>query len=143
MHTMLFVNLPVDDIVRSRKFFTNLGYTFNEEFSGDTAVTLVLGENQFVMLLQRDFFDSLHPAQTADASKVKECVVCLGVDSREGVDALVDRAIAAGGTAGDTEDHGFMYGRSYNDPDGHSWQIFWMDPVAAAEGTDAHVAAQG
>jgi len=131
MHAMIFVNLPVADIERSRKFFTDLGYTFNEEFSGDSTLTLVLGENQFAMLMQRDSFDSLHPAQTADASKTKECVICLGVDSRECVDALVDRAIAAGGTAGDTDDHGFMYGRSYDDPDGHSWQIFWMAPVAA------------
>ncbi len=132
MHAMIFVNLPVADIERSRKFFSDLGYTVNEELSGDSAVTLVLGENQFAMLLQRDAFDSLHPVETADASKVKECVVCLGVDSRECVDALVDRALAAGGTVGDTDDHGVMYGRSYNDLDGHSWQIFWVDPVAAA-----------
>ena len=131
MHTMIFVNLPVADIERSRRFFADLGYTFNEKFSGDSALTLVLGENQFAMLSQRDAFDSLHPAETADASKTKECVVCLGVDSRECVDALVDRAIAAGGTAGDTDDEDFMYGRSYNDLDGHSWQLFWMDPVAA------------
>ena len=133
MHAMIFVNLPVADIERSRKFFTDLGYTVNETFSGDSAVTLVLGENQFAMLMRRDAFDSLHPAETADASKTKECVVCLGVDSRECVDALVDRAIAAGGTAGDSDDHDSMYGRSYNDLDGHSWQVFWMDPVAAAE----------
>ncbi|MDH6197130.1 putative lactoylglutathione lyase [Mycobacterium frederiksbergense] len=131
MHAMIFVNLPVADIERSRKFFTDLGYTFNENFTSDTTLTLVLGENQFAMLMQRDVFDSLHPAQTADASKTKECVVCLGVDSRDAVDTLVDRAIAAGGAAGDTDDEGLMYGRSYNDLDGHSWQIFWMDPVAA------------
>ena len=131
MHTMIFVNLPVADIERSRRFFADLGYTFNEKFSGDSALTLVLGENQFAMLSQRDAFDSLHPAETADASKTKECVICLGVDSRECVDALVDRAIAAGGTAGDTDDEDFMYGRSYNDLDGHSWQIFWMEPAAA------------
>ena len=135
MHTTIFVNLPVADVDRSRKFFSGLGYTFDEKFSGDSAVTLVLGENQFAMLIQRDAFDSLHPVQTADASKTKECVICLTVDSRECVDALVDRAIAAGGTAGDTDDHSFMYGRSYNDLDGHSWQIFWMNPAAAtAEG---------
>lgn len=128
MHAMTFVNLPVADIERSRTFFTALGYTFNEKFSGENAATLVLGVNQFAMLMQRDAFDSLHPAQTADASTTKECVICLGVDSRDGVDALVDRAIAAGGTAGDTDDEGLMYGRSYNDLDGHSWQIFWLAP---------------
>ncbi|PND55624.1 glyoxalase [Mycobacterium sp. ENV421] len=130
MHSMLFVNLPVADVERSRKFFAGLGYAINEQFSGETAVTLVLGDNQFAMLLQRDAFDSLHPLETADAAKVKECVVCLGVDSRGAVDALVNRAIAAGGTDGDSEDHGSMYGRSYNDLDGHSWQIFWTDDAA-------------
>ena len=125
MHSMLFVNLPVADVDRSRKFFSGLGYAINEQFSGESAVTVVLGDNQFAMLLQREAFDSLHPAQTADAARIKECVVCLGVDSRDAVDALVDRAIAAGGTDGDSEDHGSMYGRSYNDLDGHSWQIFW------------------
>ncbi|SLG53357.1 Possible glyoxalase/bleomycin resistance protein/ dioxygenase [Mycobacteroides abscessus subsp. massiliense] len=138
---MIFVNLPVADIERSRKFFTDLGYTFNKTFSGDTAVTVVLGEGQFAMLIQRDAFDALHPVETADASKVKECVICLSVDSREDVDALVDRALAAGGTPGDSEDHGSMYGRSFDDPDGHSWQIFWteVDDSESAEELDAAV----
>jgi len=129
MHSTIFVNLPVADVARSRKFFADLGYTFNEDFSSDSALTVVLGEHQFAMLIQHDSFDALHPIATADAFTVKECVVCLTVDSRAEVDALVDRAITAGGTAGDTEDHDFMYGRSYNDPDGHSWQIFSMAPA--------------
>ncbi|WP_432791777.1 VOC family protein [Mycolicibacterium sp. ELW1-p] len=127
---MMLVNLPVADVERSRRFFADLGYAFDDRFSGEKAVTLVLGENQFAMLLQREAFDALHPLETADAAKVKECVVCLGVDSRDAVDALVNRAIAAGGTDGDSEDHGSMYGRSYNDLDGHSWQIFWADDMA-------------
>ncbi|WP_396932558.1 VOC family protein [Mycolicibacterium sp.] len=122
--------MPVADVERSRRFFSDLGYAFNDQFSGDNSVTLVLGENQLAMLVQRDLFDSLHPVETADATKVKECVICLTVDSREAVDALVNRALAAGGTEGDVEDHGSMYGRSYNDLDGHSWQIFWMDAEA-------------
>lgn len=131
MHAMMLVNMPVADVERSRRFFSDLGYAINDQFSGDNSVTLVLGEkNQFAMLVQRDLFDSLHPVETADATKVKECVVCLTVDSREAVDALVNRALAAGGTEGDAEDHGSMYGRSYNDLDGHSWQIFWMDAEA-------------
>ncbi|VEG53329.1 lactoylglutathione lyase [Mycolicibacterium aurum] len=135
MHSTIFVNLPVADVERSRKFFADLGYTFNEDFSSDSAATVVLGEHLFAMLIQRDSFDALHPIATADAFAVKECVVCLTVDSRAEVDALVDRALTAGGTVGDTEDHDFMYGRSYNDPDGHSWQIFWMAP-AGPEGSD-------
>ena len=140
MHTMIFVNLPVADIERSRKFFTDLGYTFNEKFCDGRALALVLGESKVAMLTQTDFFGSFHPVETADASKMKECVICLSADSRDAVDVLVDRAIAAGGTAGDTEDHGFMYGRSYDDPDGHSWQIFWMDPAAAAVGPEEYAA---
>lgn len=133
MHTPIFVNLPVANVDRSRAFFTKLGYTFNESLCNDTTLVVVLGDDYFAMLLQRELFDSLHPVQTADATTMKECVVCLGVDSRAAVDALVDRAIAAGGTAGDSEDEGFMYGRSYNDLDGHSWQIFWFDPAATAD----------
>jgi len=128
---MIFVNLPVADVARSREFFSSLGYSFNETFSSDNAVTLVLGENQFAMLTQRDVFDSLHLAETADASKTKECVICLAVDSRECVDKLVDGALAAGATVGDTDDEDFMYGRSYHDLDGHSWQIFSMVPAVA------------
>lgn len=130
MHTPIFVNLPVSDVDRSRRFFTELGYRFDESFCTDTSVVVVLGDNVFAMLLQREVFDSLHPVQTADAATTKECVVCLGVESRDAVDALVDRALAAGARAGDSEDEEFMYGRSYHDPDGHSWQIFWFDPAA-------------
>jgi predicted lactoylglutathione lyase len=137
---MSFVNLPVADVERSRTFFTNLGYTFNEKFCDGRTLALVLGEDQFAMLTQTDFLDSFHPIDTTDASKAKECVLCLSADSREAVDALVDRAIAAGGTAGDTEDHGFMYGRSYDDPDGHSWQIFWMAHEAAEVGPEQYAA---
>ena len=142
MHTALFVNLPVADVERSRKFFADLGYSFNPTFSGPTAATVVLGGSQFAMLIQRDAFDALHPFETA-APSVKECVICLGVDSRECVDELVDRAHTAGGTTGDTEDHGDMYGRSFTDLDGHSWQIFWMDPAAVEEGAEELDAAVG
>jgi predicted lactoylglutathione lyase len=139
---MIFINLPVADIDRSRRFFTDLGYTFNEPMCDDKALVVVLGDNQFAMLLQREVFDSLHPVATADAATTKECVICLGVESRDAVDALVDRAIAAGGTAGDSEDEGFMYGRSFNDPDGHSWQIFWTAPAAADAGPEEFAAQQ-
>lgn len=142
MHTMIFVNLPVANVARSRAFFTELGYTVNEQFSDERAVSLQLGENIVAMLLQRDFFDSFHPVETADATTTKECVICLDAGSRESVDDLVDRAIAAGASAGDTEDHGFMYGRSYNDLDGHAWQIMWMDPASVTAGAE-QTAAQG
>ena len=130
MHGVIMVNLPVADVGRSRAFFSELGYTFDEKFCDTRSLAVRLGENQFVMLTQTDFFDSFHPVETADASKTKECVLCLSVESREAVDDLVDRAIALGGLPGDAEDHASMYGRSYDDPDGHSWQIFWIAPDA-------------
>jgi uncharacterized protein len=126
MHAMMFVHLPVSDVARSRTFFADLGYAFNEKFCDERTLAVTLGEHQSVMLTQTEFFDSFHPARTADAFTTKECVLGLSVDSRAAVDVLVDRAIAAGATAGDTDDHDFMYGRSYDDLDGHSWQIFWM-----------------
>ena len=132
MHNSIFVNLPIADLDRSRKFFTDLGYSFNEDFCDGNALALVLGDNIFAMLLQRDFFGTFHTAETADGAKVKECLIALNADTREGVDQLVDRAIAAGGPAGRTEVHGFMYGRTYEDPDGHTWEIMWMDPAAVA-----------
>jgi predicted lactoylglutathione lyase len=131
VHAMILINLPVANIERSRKFFSDLGYGFDENFCGESSVAVVLGENQFAMLTHTDLFDTLHPDETADATKVKECVICLSADSRDAVDTLVDRALAGGGTPGDTEDFDVMYGRSYNDLDGHAWQIFWMNPSAA------------
>ncbi|WP_279102728.1 VOC family protein [Gordonia bronchialis] len=142
MHSKIFINLPVADVDRSREFFTELGYSFDEAFSDEKAVCLVLGENMVAMLLQRDFFGSFHPVTTADATTTKECVVCVDAESRAAVDTLVDNAISAGAKPGDTEDHGFMYGRSYDDLDGHSWQIMWMDPAAMATGPDAASTAQ-
>lgn len=143
MYATIFVNLPVADIGRSRTFFADLGYTFSEKFCGAQALALVLGAGQFAMLLQRDVFDTFHPVATADAATTKECVIWLSADRRDAVDAMVDRAIAAGGTAGDIEDHGFMYGRSYNDLGGHAWQIFWIDPAAAEVGPEEFGVQQG
>lgn len=133
MHATMFVNLPVADVERSRRFFGALGYTFDEAYSSERALTVMLGEGRRAMLIETDEFAGLVGVEVADASKVKECVICLSSDSRDAVDGLVDRALAAGGTVGDTEDLGFMYGRSYHDLDGHAWQIFWVNP----EGGDA------
>lgn len=136
-HQMIFVNLPVADTNRSRTFFTALGYAFNEEMCQDgTALALELGPNLFAMLLQRDFFNQFHKAQLAQPGH-HEVLTCLSADSREAVDDLVDRAVAAGGAQVRAEEGGdFMYGRSYADPDGHIWEIMWMDvEKARAAGT--------
>ncbi|CAM3216070.1 VOC family protein [Tsukamurella hominis] len=136
MHKMIFVNLPIADIQRSRDFFTAVGYTINEQFSDENAVAVELGENIAAMLLKTDFFGTFHESTTA-APGVKETLIALSAESREEVDEIVGRAVAAGGTEGRSEDHGFMYGRSFDDPDGHGWEIMWMDPAAAAGGPEA------
>jgi len=129
---MIFVNLPVRDIEVSRAFFTTLGYSFNEGYSDENALCLELGDNLCAMLLKREFFQTFTPREVADARATTEVLVALSVDGRDDVDGLVDRAVAAGGTeARDPQDLGFMYGRSYADPDGHIWEILWMDPAAA------------
>ena len=127
-HQMIFVNLPVADTDRSREFFTALGYAFNEEMcQSGMALSLELGPNLFAMLLQRDFFNRFHQAQLAQPGQ-HEVLTCLSAESRDAVDDLVDRAIAAGGSEVRAEENGdFMYGRSYADLDGHIWEIMWMD----------------
>ncbi|KXP02742.1 VOC family protein [Tsukamurella tyrosinosolvens] len=141
MHKMIFVNLPIADVQRSRDFFTAVGYTINEKFSDENAISVELGENIAAMLLKTDFFGTFHEATTA-APGVKETLIALSAESREEVDEIVGRAVAAGGKEGRSEDHGFMYGRSFDDPDGHGWEIMWMDPAAAEAGPE-HVGAQG
>lgn len=132
-HDMVFVNLPVSDLARSREFFTAVGYEFDERICDGNGLGLKLGENIYAMLLQRDFFGTFHKAQTA-SSGAHEVLTCLSARSRDEVDAIVDRAVAAGATDVRTEEQGsFMYGRSYTDLDGHIWEILWMDFAAATE----------
>ena len=135
MHELLFVNLPVADVVASRKFFTAAGYTFNDQFCDNRSSCLVLGNSHYAMLLNRDFFCDFTDKPVSDARATTGVLVALSAGSREEVDALVDRAIAAGGKEGRSEDHGFMYGRSYADIDGHIWEILWMDPSAVQDET--------
>lgn len=124
---MIFVNLPVTDPQRSREFFTALGYGFNEEMCNEGGMALELGPNHYAMLLQTDFFGQFHDAEVARQGQ-HEVLTCLSAESREDVDDLVDRAIAAGGRNMRTEERGdFMYGRSYADLDDHIWEIMWMD----------------
>jgi uncharacterized protein len=134
-HQMIFVNLPVDDLARSRSFFTGLGYSFDEDFCDDNALCLELGPNLYAMLLRREFFQSFHDRRTVEPGTI-ETMLALSVDSREAVDALADRAVALGGTAVRSEDLGLMYGRSYSDPDGHVWEVMWMDPAFGGGGPE-------
>lgn len=131
---MIFVNLPVDDLDASKKFFTELGYSINPQFSDETAASVVISDSIIAMLLTRRKYAEFTKKEIADATKSSEVLIALSAESREKVDELVDKALAAGGsTAGETQDHGFMYGRSFDDLDGHTWEIVWMDP-AAVEG---------
>ncbi|RMI37711.1 VOC family protein [Streptomyces triticirhizae] len=128
---MIFVNLPVKDLERSKEFFTKLGYSFNPQFSDENAACLVISETIYSMLLTEDFFRTFTKKQIADTGTHQETLIGLSADSREAVDELADRALAAGGTAaGDPLDMDGMYGRSFYDLDGHHWEVMWMDPAA-------------
>lgn len=131
MSTQIFVNLPVKDLGKSIEFFEKLGYSFNPQFTDDNAACLVIDDNIFAMLLVEPFFESFTNKETADAGKTAEVIVALGVESRERVDELVDAAFAAGARQSkETNDQGFMYGRSFQDLDGHLWEVLYMDPAA-------------
>lgn len=128
---MIFVNLPVADLDASKRFFTALGYSINPQFSDDNAASVVISDTIVAMLLTKPFYATFTDKEIADAEKTSEVLVCLSAESREKVDELVGRALAAGGTdTGHTQDHGFMYGRAFDDLDGHTWEIVWMDPTA-------------
>ncbi len=128
---MLFVNLPVADLARSKAFFTELGFTFNPTFTDETAACMLIGEDASVMLLGREKFAEFSKLPMADPTTHALALYCFSVSSRDEVDAVSAAALAAGGTkVDDAEDHGFMYSRSFFDLDGHGWQVMWMDPAA-------------
>lgn len=133
MPTRIFVNMHVKDLAKSKVFFEKLGYHFNPQFTDENAACLVISDTIFCMLLTTGHMERFVPKgkTIADATKTTETLLALSTDSKDAVNALFDKAIAAGGTeARPTEDHGFMYGRSFNDPDGHIWEMFWFDPTA-------------
>lgn len=131
MSTKIFVNLPVADLTRSREFFTKLGYSFNPQFSDENAACLVISDDIYAMLLLEPFFRSFSHKDTADATTSSEMILALAVDSRDRVDELADRAIAAGGhISAEVMDQGGMYVRSFQDLDGHLWEVLHMDTSA-------------
>jgi predicted lactoylglutathione lyase len=130
MASQIFVNLPVKDLNSSVEFFTKLGFTFNPQFTDENATCMIVGENNFVMLLVEKFFKTFTKKEIADATKTTEAIIAISMDSRERVDEIGDKALAAGGTeSNETQDHGLMYTRSFQDLDGHIWEIFHMDPA--------------
>ncbi|MFK0154670.1 VOC family protein [Streptomyces sp. NPDC090493] len=128
---MIFVNLATNDVAASRKFFTELGYSINPQFSNDDCSCVVISDTIIAMLLSRQRYADFTKKEIADSTKTSEVLICLSAESRAKVDELVEKAVAAGGTANDdVQDQGFMYGRSFEDLDGHSWEVVWMDPAA-------------
>jgi len=129
----IFVNLPVRDLKRSVEFFTRLGFAFNPKFTDDKATCMILSEEGFVMLLAEDRFKDFARKPICDATMCTQGIFALSAGSRAEVDEMVNLALTAGGSpAADPMDHGFMYGRSFYDVDGHHWEVFWMDPAALA-----------
>ena len=131
MPAMIFVNLPVKDLEKSKLFFTKLGYTINQQFTNEKASSIVISDTIYLMLLVEPFFKTFTKKDLADATTSTEAIIALSAESREAVDALVDKAVAAGaGPSNEPVDEGFMYVRSFADPDGHLFEVMWMDPAA-------------
>ena len=134
MTTKIFVNLPVKDLKRSMEFFTELGYQFNAQFTDETAACMIVSEDIYIMLLTHPKFKEFTPKAICDAMKSTEVLVCLSCESREKVDILVRKAVAAGGTTyAEPKDYGFMYQHGFQDLDGHIWELIYMEPSAIAK----------
>ena len=127
----LFVNIPVSDLQRSIQFFEALGFNFNTQFTDATATSMLVGEDAYFMLLTKERFASFARRPVGDSRTETNALFAISVDSRTEVDEMVKKALAAGGShAMEPQDHGFMYGWSFYDLDGHHWEVFWMDPAA-------------
>ena len=135
MAKMIFVNLPVTDLPRSMAFYEAVGFTNNPQFTNDMAAAMAWSDEIVVMLLTHEFWKTFTDKAIPDARSVAQVLLCLSQDSRDAVDAIVDRAIRAGGRSEPTpnQDLGFMYGRSFEDPDGHIWENVFMDMAAVPE----------
>jgi predicted lactoylglutathione lyase len=141
---MIFVNLPVTDLDKSKAFYEAVGAANNPAFTDDTAACMVVEEGSIhVMLLTHAKWADFTTKTIPDARTHAQVLLCLSADSRDAVDGQVDKAVKAGGKADPTptQDFGFMYGRSYEDPDGHIWEVMWMDPTAIPAGEPAEATA--
>ena len=131
MATKIFVNLPVKDLNQSIDFFTKIGFTINPQFTDETAACVVITEDIYAMILTHAKFKEFTTKEIADATKTTEVLTCLSFESKERVNEIVDTALQAGATeTKDPMDYGFMFSRSFNDLDGHIWEVIWMDPAA-------------
>jgi len=131
MPKQIFVNLPVKDLKKSVEFFTKLGFSFDQQFTDRNATCMVVAKDIYVMLLVEKFFRGFTPKELVDAKKSTEVLIALSVDSREDVDDMITKAVISGGKEPrKPQDHGWMYSRSFEDVDGHIWEILWMDESA-------------
>lgn len=128
MSTQIFVNLAVKDLTQSKAFFEKLGYGFNPQFTNEKAACMIISDTIYAMLLTEPFFKNFTSKEIIDAKKSTEVIVCLSAESREHVDEVVRKAVAAGGRIyNDPQDHGFMYGHGFEDLDGHQWEFAFME----------------
>jgi uncharacterized protein len=135
MTTKIFVNLPVQDLNKTIEFFTKLGFRFNPQFTDENATCMIVGEDIFVMLLVEKFFKTFTKKEICDTTKNIEVIVALSAESREKVDQMINKAIEAGGRESrEPQDHGWMYGRSFEDINRHLWEIIYMDGKAVKKG---------
>lgn len=142
MPKMIFVNLPVADLPASKAFYEAIGAVNEPKFTNDAAACMVLSDTIYVMLLSHPFFQGFTSKRIADARETCEVLLCISEDSREAVDAITEKALAAGGREPrPAQDMGMMYSRSFEDPDGHVWEPMWMDAAAAEQGASAFEAA--
>ncbi len=131
MATKIFVNLPVKDLQKSIEFFTHLGFTFNPQFTDETATCMIIGENIFAMLMVDTRFQEFTKKAVADAHKTTEVIIAIDAENREAVDDMVRKAVEAGGTLyAEVIDYGWMYYHSFADLDGHQWEVVYMDENA-------------
>ena len=133
MQKMIFVNLPVADLARSKAFYEAIGFVNEPRFTDDTAAAMQWSDTIVVMILTHAKWKSFTSKEIPDAKKSAQVALCVSIDSRDEVDAITEAAAAAGGVADPNppQDYGFMYGRSFEDPDGHVWEPMWMDPKMA------------
>ena len=131
MTRQIFVNLPVADVARAQAFYLGLGFRLEPKFSNEAAASIVISDSLLVMLLGRPFFGTFTKKPICDARAATEVILCLSCDSRAEVDELAARALAGGGSLPSApQDHGFMYGHGFEDPDGHLWELVYMVPGA-------------
>jgi predicted lactoylglutathione lyase len=131
MASKIFVNLPVKNLNKAVEFFTKLGFSFNQQFTDETATCMIVTDDIFVMLLTEPKFKTFTPKEICDTKKYTEVLVALSLENRAKVDEMVRKAVAAGGaTYNEPQDHGFMYTHGFQDLDGHIWEVFFMEPSA-------------